>query len=124
MDIDYTPKKLAKTFADEKSILKAYGDRAKKIMQRHGELQVATSLDVMSKIPAARLHPLKGNKSGYWAVDIYKNWRICFEINQKPLPTLPDGGVDFTYGYCNYKRGGLPLKKQEHEYFRSKESIA
>lgn len=96
MKIDYTPKKLAKTFADEKSISKAYGDRARKVNQRHGELFVASSLDVISKIPAANLHPLKGDRTGDWAVDIYKNWRICFEINHSPIPQFESGGVDFS----------------------------
>ena len=94
MKIDYNPRKLAKIFADERSLLKAYGDRAKKINQRHGELKAASSLYVISKT-AANLHPLKGNRGGDWAVDIYKNWRICFEINHDPIPYIEGAGIDF-----------------------------
>jgi proteic killer suppression protein len=93
--IDYNPKKLGKTFADEKAMLKAYGDRAKKVIQRKRELAAAENLDVIAKIPAANLHPLKGNRNGDWAIDVFKNWRICFEIAHNPLPTISDGGIDF-----------------------------
>ncbi|VAW29959.1 Toxin HigB, partial [hydrothermal vent metagenome] len=31
-------------------------------------------------LPGFRLHPLKGNKQGQWAIDVNKNWRITFEF--------------------------------------------
>jgi proteic killer suppression protein len=40
-----------------------------------------------------RLHPYKGN-SGIWSVDIIKNWRILFTVNQYPIPSFEDGGVN------------------------------
>jgi proteic killer suppression protein len=96
VNIHFRPKKLGRTFEDEQSIYKAYGDRAKKINQRLVALQVATSLQVIAMIPAARLHPLNGRRNGTWAVDIYKNWRICFEIANDPIPVLEDGSVDLS----------------------------
>ena len=95
MKIEYS-KKLEKTFAKDMSLLKAYGERAKKIIQRRNELSAATDLTVIAKIPAARLHPLTGKRNRDWAVDIYKNWRICFQIGNDPMPILTDGGVDLS----------------------------
>jgi proteic killer suppression protein len=31
-------------------------------------------------LPGLRLHPLKGNMSGFWAVDVTGNWRIAFRF--------------------------------------------
>jgi proteic killer suppression protein len=28
-----------------------------------------------------RLHPLKGDQGGRWAVDVSGNWRITFSVN-------------------------------------------
>ena len=67
-----------------------YGERAKKLKQRINQLESSDTLLDMSKIPAARLHPLKGNRDNEWAVDILKNWRICFEIGNNPIPKSGD----------------------------------
>jgi toxin HigB-1 len=32
-------------------------------------------------IPGFRLHPLKGNLSGYWAVSVSGNWRLTFRFD-------------------------------------------
>jgi proteic killer suppression protein len=31
-------------------------------------------------LPGFRLHQLKGNLKGIWAIDVNKNWRITFEF--------------------------------------------
>ena len=31
-------------------------------------------------LPGLRLHELKGNRSGMWAVDVSKNWRVTFRF--------------------------------------------
>lgn len=50
-----------------------------KIRIRLAALDTATALDDMD-LPGFRLHPLKGDKQGVWAVDVNKNWRITFEF--------------------------------------------
>jgi proteic killer suppression protein len=32
-------------------------------------------------LPGLRLHPLKGNLSGYFAVDVSGNWRVIFRFD-------------------------------------------
>lgn len=78
----------------DKGLAKSYGTLAKKIKQRRNELESADNLEVISKIPQLRLHPYKGKDNGIWSIDIQENWRILFVINQDPVPTLEDGGVD------------------------------
>lgn len=31
-------------------------------------------------LPGFRLHPLKGNLAGYWAVSVSGNWRVIFRF--------------------------------------------
>ena len=53
-------------------------------------LDAATGPEGMNR-PSFRLHPLKGDRKGHWAVTVRANWRIVFGF---------DGGnaidVDFT----------------------------
>jgi proteic killer suppression protein len=34
------------------------------------------------RMPTLRLHPLKGDRKGYWAVTVRANWRITFRLEQ------------------------------------------
>ncbi len=50
-----------------------------KIRMRLTALDTATTIADMD-LPGFRLHPLKGDKQGMWAIDVNKNWRITFEF--------------------------------------------
>jgi proteic killer suppression protein len=50
-----------------------------KIKMRLSALNTAIYIDDMD-LPGFRLHPLKGKKDGFWAIDVNKNWRITFEF--------------------------------------------
>ena len=50
-----------------------------KISDRLAFLHAANSVEDMDK-PGYRLHELKGDRAGQWAVDVSKNWRIVFEF--------------------------------------------
>lgn len=43
-------------------------------------LNDAQSLDDIDA-PALRLHPLKGNRQGFWAVTVQANWRVVFRFD-------------------------------------------
>lgn len=93
MEISFKNNKLEKSFTDDRVLTKTYGTMAKKVKLRYEQLKSAENLFVISQVPAMRLHPHKGN-NGIWSVDIFKNWRILFTINQDPIPTLEDDGVN------------------------------
>ena len=42
-------------------------------------LDTATRIEDMD-LPGFRLHPLKGDRQGQWAIVVSKNWRITFEF--------------------------------------------
>ena len=50
-----------------------------KIRMRLVALDTAQCVEDMD-LPGFRLHTLKGNKEGIWAIDVNKNWRITFEF--------------------------------------------
>lgn len=33
-------------------------------------------------IPGYKLHPLKGNRKGIWAISVSGNWRLTFEFRE------------------------------------------
>ena len=94
MEIVYKNNRLENSLTNDKEMLKSYGVLAKKIKQRMTQLKEADNLSVISKLPALRLHPYKGDRMGEWSIDIMENWRIIFEIDQDPIPKSEDGGVN------------------------------
>lgn len=94
MELSYKNNKLKKSLTTDKGLLKLNSRLAKKIKQRRIELESADNLEVISKLKVLRLHQYKGKGKGTWSIDIQENWRILFIINQDPIPTLEDGGVD------------------------------
>lgn len=50
-----------------------------KIRMRLVALDTAISIDDIN-LPGFRLHQLKGDKQGLWAIDVSKNWRITFKF--------------------------------------------
>lgn len=93
MKITFKNKKLEKSFTEVKEMTKTYGTMAKKVGQRYKELLAAENLWAISQLPVLRLHPHQGNE-GIWSVDIQKNWRILFTIDQDPIPKKNDNSVD------------------------------
>lgn len=33
-------------------------------------------------LPGFRLHPMKGDRKGLWAIDVNRNWRIVFAFKE------------------------------------------
>lgn len=51
-------------------------NRVKVILARLDASQTPEDMD----LPGLRLHPLKGDMKGFWAVDVSGNWRIAFRF--------------------------------------------
>jgi len=51
-----------------------------KIRRILARLQAATTVRDLDA-PGLRLHPLKGDRKGQWAVDVDRNWRITFSFD-------------------------------------------
>jgi proteic killer suppression protein len=77
---------MIKTFADkhtydlfvtEKS-KKFQPDILKRAVRRLEYIDLATSLDDLKVPPSNRLHALKDDRAGQYAISINDQWRICF----------------------------------------------
>jgi len=94
MDISFTSDKLRRQFSDEKSLKRAYGDRAKRLQLRLDLLRSVTCLNDVVPVPPPRRHELTGERRGHFAVDVTGNWRLIFRPNHKPIPVASDGSSD------------------------------
>jgi toxin HigB-1 len=45
-------------------------------------LETADSLDQLSLFPGWKLHPLTGNRKGFWSLTVTGNWRLIFHYDQ------------------------------------------
>ena len=59
---------------------------------RLAALDTATCIEDMN-LPGFRLHTLKGDRKGSWAIDVSRNWRIVFSF---------DGGNAYDVDYEDY----------------------
>lgn len=96
MDISFRTKKLAKQCNKRKKCIKTFGQIcADKIRARLDDLKDSPNLEfVRQHLPQARLHSLKGNRNGQYALDLEHPKRLIIEPYHNPLPELPDGGID------------------------------
>ncbi len=64
------------TTGSKAGIQSAHAERLRLIL---GRLNAATKAEDMG-LPGLRLHPLKGERKGTWAVWVSGNWRITFRF--------------------------------------------
>ena len=53
-----------------------YVVKIERILARLDEAAIPSDMD----LPGFRLHPLKGDRAGYWAVNVSGNWRVVFRF--------------------------------------------
>lgn len=93
MEVAYETAKLAEQFADPRGLRRDYGAAvAKRLATRLSLIATVGSLYELGTMPG-RLHPLKGDRAGQFAVDLPDGWRLILRPAQ-PVPTVPDGGID------------------------------
>lgn len=70
--------KLAKLFEDDdrRKVPASQADKIARILARLNEAVVVQDMG----LPGYRLHPLKGELAGLWAVSVSGNWRITFRF--------------------------------------------
>ncbi len=96
MVIIFKTAKLEKICCSESLMVKEFGaTRAKKFGMRLREIVAADNLEVLRTIPQTRCHELIGNRKGCLSVDLDHPYRLIFEPTNDPLPTKPDGGLDW-----------------------------
>ena len=57
-------------------------DLLRRAVRRLEYIDLATCLDDLNVPPSNRLHALKGNRQGQYAISINDQWRICFHFEE------------------------------------------
>lgn len=97
MDIEFDTQKLERLCNDDTKLKRELGfEQAKRVRRRLDDLHAAETLAVMMTLPQARCHELKGDRKGQFSVDIKHPYRLIFVPANKPVPKLPDGGIDIS----------------------------
>ena len=90
MDVSFANDKLERQLSNEKSLKRAFGDRAKRLQLRLDLLKAAVNLYEVSPAPPPRRHELTGQWRGHFAVDVTENLRLISVrtmIRFRPLRT-------------------------------------
>jgi toxin HigB-1 len=74
---------------DHRGVRVDHADKLRRVLARLDAATTATDLD----LPGYRLHALKGNLTGFYAVTVSGNWRVIFRV--------ADGHV-FDVDYLDY----------------------
>lgn len=62
---------------DRRGVKPEYADKIERVLARLEEASDVANMD----LPGFRLHPLKGDLAGWWAVVISANWRVVFRFD-------------------------------------------
>ena len=99
MDITFSNRKLQKQLSDEKALIRAHGARRARLIKLViTQLRAAPTLGVFAPpySPPNRCHELKGDKKGKLSVDLDHPYRLIFEPVNDPIPSRPEGGLDWS----------------------------
>ncbi|MBO8154785.1 hypothetical protein [Thermovirga sp.] len=101
MDVSFKTRKLERILAKKEKILTTWGHQAGlKVMQRLKELEAAPNLFCLTKRKSLHFHLLKGDRSGTYAINVWRGLRMVFEPNHNPPPRLEDGSIDLSRVTC------------------------
>jgi toxin HigB-1 len=70
--------------ADSRGVISEHAEKLRDILARLEAADTITDMDV----PGFRLHPLKGEYKGYWAVMVRANWRLIFRFADRDVLDL------------------------------------
>lgn len=94
MEIHYDSNKLKKQLTDPVGLIKSYGSMAQKIKLRLHQMENSPTLATLLSIPGAKCHPLKGDMTGEWAVEVSGNYRMLFRLDHKPIPKNENNSIN------------------------------
>ena len=74
---------------DHRGVAAQHAQRLRDILARLDASATISDMD----LPGFRLHPLKGDRKGFWAVTVRANWRVIFRF---------EDGDAFDLDYVDY----------------------
>ena len=95
MEVTFKDRKLERIIDDPRKLKKRFNEKVAKIIEKRiNFLEEVENLGKIPTFPPTRLHLLKGDLKGKYAIDVTSQLRIVFEINQDPIPYRSDNSVD------------------------------
>ncbi len=95
MEVVFRSSKLQRLCCSEKQCNRKWGpENGRLIRRRLADLNAAENLADLWKLPQTRLHALKGDRDGQFAVDIKHPYRLIFRPAHDPVPRKDDGDID------------------------------
>jgi len=95
MEISFDSPKLERECNNHRTLIKRYGERMASVIRRRlDNLDAASTLDEMRNLPG-RCHELLHDRAGQLSLDLVHPERLIFVPNDNPVPTKPDGGLDW-----------------------------
>lgn len=80
MDVRFRTRKLERCFREHREAERKWGTVCGRLfVRRINEIQAASTMADLFKLPGARCHPLKGPEKGCFAVDLQQPYRLVFE---------------------------------------------
>lgn len=77
MYITFNDKKIKKICEDQKTAIRKLGKQmTDKLYQRIGEIRASENLSILRLLPSPRCHPLTGDRSGQYAIDLTNPKRL------------------------------------------------
>jgi proteic killer suppression protein len=94
MEIDFKDKKLRELCEQRVAMERKLGAAcARKLRSRLADIQAAACV---ADLTAGRPHPLRGERTGQFALDLEGGTRLVFDPDQDPIPCRDDGGIDWS----------------------------
>jgi proteic killer suppression protein len=63
-----------------KGVPPAMADKLRKLIFA---IETAESLEQLRRFPGWKLHPLKGDRKGFWSLTVTGNWRLIFRYDEQ-----------------------------------------
>jgi len=95
MEITYANSRIRKICTDDKTAKKELGGNAKFLRERLDDMLLVENLEELRSFPG-NYHELTGNRKGQIACSITGRIRLIFAPDHEPIPTKPDGGLDWS----------------------------
>jgi len=67
--------------ADPRGVIVEHAVKLRDILVRLDAAHTAADLD----LPGFKLHPLKGERKGFWSVTVRANWRVAFRFADRDV---------------------------------------
>ena len=63
-----------------KGVPPAMADKLRKLLFA---LETAEKVEQLDRFPGSKLHPLKGDRRGFWSLTVTGNWRLIFSHDER-----------------------------------------